>query len=204
MPWRGRSPDTAAPSSMTPGADPAAPGDVGRRGARRRWWIWAGVSAAALVVVVGLLAPRGERPPPAGRDAPRFTLPRLDDPSRTVSLDPGRRPVVVNFWASWCAPCRREMPALEAVSSRLVGRVDFLGVNHQDGRRAALDLVAETGISYPSGYDPDGRVARDLAVFGMPTTLFVDGTGRIVDRRTGELSRAELEKAIERAFGIRF
>jgi len=132
-----------------------------------------------------------------------FTLPRLDDPAETVSLESGDQPVVLNFWASWCVPCRREMPALQAVASRLDGRVRFLGVNHQDGRDAALELVAETGITYASGYDPQGTVARQFGVFGMPTTVFVDARGQIVERRTGELTRAELEAAIERAFGIR-
>ena len=195
---------TDGASSVTAGSDDAAgQDDLGRR-RRRRWrWLLAGLAAAVAVVAVGVLAPRGERPESTSGQVLRFTLPRLDDPSRTVSLEPGGRPVVVNFWASWCVPCRREMPALEAVSSRLAGRVSFLGVNHQDGRRAALELVAETGISYPSGYDPDGRVARELGLFGMPTTFFVDGEGRIVGQRTGELSRAELERSIERAFGIR-
>lgn len=106
-------------------------------------------------------------------------------------------PVVVNFWASWCVPCRREMPALEAIHQEFAGRVAFIGVNHQDRRDDALDLIAQTGISYPSVHDPQGEMALDYDLFGMPTTVFITADGRIAGRHTGELTETDLRDALE-------
>lgn len=138
----------------------------------------------------------------AGGPAEPIVLPRLEGEG-TVSLADFRgRPVVVNFFASWCVPCRAEMPAFQAVSARLGDRVAFLGVDHQDDRKGGLDLVRETGIRYPAGYDPEGKVAQAYGLFGMPTTLFVSPEGTLLETHTGELSEQELVRAIERHFGI--
>lgn len=159
---------------------------------------------AGLAVAVAVLAPKdAAEKTPAGEKAPAFTLARLDDPDETVSLGAlAGRPVVLNFWATWCVPCRKELPTFSAVAQRLGSRVAFLGVNHQDGRRAALDLQKEMGIPYPSGSDPNGRVHAAYGLVGMPTTVFISPDGRILKRRTGELSRAELERIIHERFGI--
>ena len=136
-----------------------------------------------------------------GGKARAFELENLRKGEAAVSLAALRgKPVVLNFWASWCVPCRREMPAFQAVSQKMKGRVAFLGVNHQDSRRLALELVEETGVSYPSGYDPKGSVAAAYGLFGMPTTLFISPGGEILGRRTGEMSRKDLEETIERMF----
>jgi cytochrome c biogenesis protein CcmG/thiol:disulfide interchange protein DsbE len=111
-------------------------------------------------------------------------------------------PVVVNFWASWCVPCRRELPGFAAVSKELEGKLAFLGVNHQDGRGPALDFLQETGLHYPSGFDPKGDVAASYGLLGMPTTVFVSPDGKLLERRTGEISRKELEETIERLFRV--
>ena len=105
--------------------------------------------------------------------------------------------VVLNFWASWCVPCRREMPALEAVHQQFAGRVAFLGVNHQDRRDDALELIAETGTSYPSVHDPEGDVAVAYELFGMPTTVFITADGLVAGRHTGELTDADLRSALD-------
>lgn len=132
-----------------------------------------------------------------GQPAQGFDLPNLREGGEPVRLADYRgRPVVVNFWASWCVPCRREMPAFQAVSKRMRGRVAFIGVNHQDSRKGGLALLAETGVTYPAGYDPDGAVAKAYGLIGMPSTIFVSADGEIVGRRTGGLTAAELERAI--------
>ncbi|CAN5484168.1 hypothetical protein BH20ACT2_BH20ACT2_03920 [soil metagenome] len=124
-----------------------------------------------------------------GDPAPGFVLASLADDDVLISLaDLSGTPAVVNFWASWCVPCRREMAALEAIHQEYAGRVNFVGVNHQDVRSDALDLVAEIGITYPSGYDPRGEVAVEYELFGMPTTVFSTARGRIAGRHTGELT----------------
>jgi cytochrome c biogenesis protein CcmG/thiol:disulfide interchange protein DsbE len=137
------------------------------------------------------------------RAAPTFAIPDLRDEASTVDLRAFRgRPVVLNFWASWCVPCRNEMPAFEAMRRRIGDRVAFVGVNHQDSRDDALELLGETGVGYPSGFDPQGRVAQAYALYGMPTTVFISADGRILASRTGEMSESQLHLAIRDLFAV--
>ena len=169
---------------------------------RFRWLVVAGVAlvAAALAVVVLVEPPSPDGSVDLAADttesAPPFALPALADPDETIDLTDYRGiPVVMNIWASWCLPCRREMPALEAAHQRLGDAVAFVGVNHQDDRAAALDLVADTAITYPSAYDPQGVVAYDYDAYGMPTTVFVTAQGTIAGRHTGELTEDDVIEA---------
>lgn len=158
------------------------------------------------VVVAALLSTKPVVPTapivPGGGPAPAFELENVRPGRALVSLATAQgKPVVLNFWASWCVPCRREMPSFQAVHEATKERVSFLGVNHQDQRGPALELLAETGVRYPSGYDPQGKVAFAYGLYGMPTTIFISADGQVLERRTGELSRAELEATITRLFG---
>lgn len=191
--------DLAAPAT----ADDA---DPGRAGHRRRWILWTGVVGAAVValVVAGLL--RGGSSPTRRPSTParEFRLQDLRVPEKSVALADFRgRPLVINFFASWCVPCAKEMPAFQQVYQQERSRVAFLGVNHQDSRPDGLEMLRRTGVQYPAASDPDGTVAVAYGLFGMPTTLFVSADGRVVDRHTGELSAGELQKAIDRAFPSR-
>lgn len=135
--------------------------------------------------------------------APAFALDNLIEGEPRVALEDLRgRPVVLNFWASWCVPCRREMPVLASAHRRVGDTVAFVGVNHQDNRSAALDLAAATGVAYDSGFDPHGRVARSYSLFGLPTTVFISSEGDVLERHTGELSREQLGAALARVFGV--
>jgi cytochrome c biogenesis protein CcmG/thiol:disulfide interchange protein DsbE len=111
------------------------------------------------------------------------------------------KPEIINIWASWCAPCRREMPMLQRAHERIGGKVLFLGVDVKDSRSHALTFLAQTGISYPQVSDPDGRFALGLRLLGVPNTLVVDGSGQLVDRVIGELSETALQKALA-ALGV--
>lgn len=179
-----------------------ADGVVGRR---RRWFF---LALAVVVVAVGAaaaIATRGsERAPLAAEGrAPSFDLPRVGAADQRVTLEQFRgRPVLVNFWASWCVPCRKEMPALQAAYERAGGRVAFVGVNEKDGASGAVDFQRSTGVRYPSGYDPQGTVGRRFGVRGLPTTVFVDASGQLVGRRLGEVSADELRDLIRTAFDI--
>lgn len=134
--------------------------------------------------------------------APPISLPDLVDPSRTLSLAGLRgRPVLVNFWASWCVPCRKEMPVLEAAYRRLHGRVVFLGVDTNDTRGAALSFLRQTGVTYASAYDPHGTAAAAYGLFGLPTTVFVAPSGRMIERHVGELSPSTLAASIHSLVG---
>lgn len=167
---------------------------------RRRPWgallaVLAIFGLTALAFGAELLAPES---PQGGEDlAPDFSLPSLQVPGDRVSLDLARgRPVVLNFWASSCEPCRRELPAIAAVAEDFGDGVAFLGVNHLDNRGDALNFLGSIDVELPTGYDPEGRVAPTYGVRGMPTTIFIDSSGAIVARHTGEITERQLREQI--------
>ncbi len=117
----------------------------------------------------------------------------------TVALsDFEGKPVVLNFWASWCPACAAEMPDFEQVHQALGDDVTFIGVDMQDiSRDAALQLVEETGVSYQLVDDPIGAVYSQFGGLAMPTTVFIDAQGRIVDTHAGALFAADLAERVE-------
>lgn len=146
-----------------------------------------------------------DRPAEARSDgsiSPDFSLPALDGDG-AISLSQFRGAVVVlNFWATWCGPCRREAPALQAAWEDYRDRgVQFLGVNHQDAREGALAYERELGITYPSVFDPAGEVALDFGLLGLPTTLVIEPGGRIAYRFTGYLQEQALRDALDELLG---
>lgn len=147
-------------------------------------------------------APRCEelpdQPAAAGQDAlPPLTLSCLG-PGPAVSLDQlTGRPTLVNLWATWCLPCREEMPLLQDAFIEHGQQVRFLGVDTQDSPEAAASFVADFQIGYPHALDPDGELLQQLGVRGLPVTLAIDGDGRIVDRVVGQLDAQELQHLME-------
>jgi thiol-disulfide isomerase/thioredoxin len=132
---------------------------------------------------------------PAASDAVDASLEMLD--GGTASLADYRgRPLVVNFFASWCAPCLAEMPGFEQVHQDLADDVGFLGVNLQDPAENGRLVVEHTGVSYDIARDPDGSLFVQLGGFAMPTTVFIDKTGVIVDLHSGELTADALRARI--------
>ncbi len=146
---------------------------------------------AAAIVARGFRppAPVASAPPPepgVGRAAPDFVLSSLTG-GEAIGLRQFRgRPVVLNFWASWCVPCRREAPNLHRAWQSYRGRgVVFLGVDVQDTEADARAFIAEFKVPYPSVRDPSQHVMTAYNVWGLPTTVFIDGTGRIRRQYTG-------------------
>jgi len=129
--------------------------------------------------------------------APDFELPSLEG-GAPIALSLLRGQVVVlNFWASWCAPCRLEAPGLRRVSERYRERgVRFLGVDYRDDDAAARAFVGEFHLRYPSVSDPSGSLADDYELIGFPTTVIIDPAGTIRYRFVGYLDEAVLEDAL--------
>lgn len=123
---------------------------------------------------------RGERPA-----APAFSLPRFDGGTLTLASLRGKY-VLVNFWASWCVPCRDEAPLLERAWRQYRDRgLVVVGVNIQDLEPEARKFIAQFKVSYPNVRDRDGRVSRAYGTTGVPETFFIDRDGRVVRKFPG-------------------
>ena len=108
-------------------------------------------------------------------------------------------PVVVNVWASWCGPCRTEMPALQRVALKRGSEVALIGVNLKDNRGAARRFLQTVPLTYPSYEDPDGRIYNDYALAGAPSTIFYDAAGHKAFTHQGPfLTPADLSRDIDR------
>jgi len=111
----------------------------------------------------------------------------------------GERPIVLNFWAGLCPPCRAEMPDLQEFNEKFKDRAlllgvdlgQFTGLGNQDD---AKELLAELSVTYPAGFTSDSDVIRDYQVLGMPTTVFIGSNGEIFNKWTGALNSSVLEE----------
>jgi len=204
-------------------AEPSAAGSHDDRGGRRRLSVTA-LRVAAVGFVVALLGlliwdlvgtrsgasfvtkiDRGKSPP-----APAFELPVLWDrranwPSALrPRLEDGRVslaelrgfPVVINFWASWCIPCREEAAVFRAVATRYAGRVAFVGMDTQDLKSAARGFLRRYKVNYVSVRDGTDRTYSAYGLTGVPETYFVDREGRAVSHAVGAISRRDLERSV--------
>jgi cytochrome c biogenesis protein CcmG/thiol:disulfide interchange protein DsbE len=149
---------------------------------------------------------KGKRPP-----APSFSLPvvwahdetwppglrrRLDD--RRLSLTELRGyPTVLNFWASWCVPCKQEAPAFAAAAKKFNGRVAFVGMDTQDLTSAAQRFLTRYKVNYVSVRDGTDRTYSAYGLTGVPETYFIDRQGRIVGHKIGQASNADLTIGID-------
>lgn len=130
-----------------------------------------------------------------------FALPALESDG-TVSYDQFRgRPLVLNFFASWCPYCIAEMPGFERVHQQLGPKVSFLGVSQSDPKNASIDLVRQTGITYATAMDPQGSLFRAFGGLSMPVTVFIAPDGQVVDVHSGQINPPELLQFISTYFG---
>ncbi|MCE2854108.1 MAG: TlpA family protein disulfide reductase [Ilumatobacteraceae bacterium] len=137
-----------------------------------------------------------------GEELPPVNLPSVATGDLTAIFPQGR-PLVINFWFSTCEPCRREMPALQAVSQQLSGIVDIIGVNPNDTAEVAANWASDIGVTFPLYTDRDAELLTEVGIGTMPTTLFVSTDGVIVDTHAGEITAAELRAAITTSLGIK-
>jgi cytochrome c biogenesis protein CcmG/thiol:disulfide interchange protein DsbE len=160
---------------------------------------------AALVLLLGrgLQLDAHELPSPLiGKPAPAFKLPRLDDPAQDFTPAQLRGKVwVLNVWASWCAPCRAELPALQALAERRVAPI--VGLNYKDARERGLEWLRGNGNPYVlTAHDLQGKAGIDWGVYGVPETFVIDKQGVVRHKHTGpitpEVVRDSLLPVIER------
>jgi thiol-disulfide isomerase/thioredoxin len=130
--------------------------------------------------------------------APDITLEYFNGDNQQLT-DLVGRPVVLNFWASWCPACVAEMPAFGEVHRKLGDSVEFIGVNMQEvDLDAAMDLVDQTGVEYRLVHDPNGSIYRQFGGVAMPTTVFITADGEIARVHSGTIFEDDLEALIER------
>ena len=132
--------------------------------------------------------------------APDFTVYDIDGNEVKLS-DFFGKPIVVNFWASWCGPCKMEMPDFNEKHQELGEEVTFLMVNMTDGSRETVDIasafIAEQGYTFPVFYDTASSAAMTYSVYSLPTTFFIDAQGNAIAQATGAIDAATLQKGID-------
>jgi len=139
--------------------------------------------------------------PVAGHLAPDFTLTTLSGEEVTLSDFRGRQPVVLNFWATWCPPCRAEIPFFQSASRKYNGQVAVLGVDDGELRATVAPFVTEMGMTYPVPLDEESVVSRRYRVNSLPSTYFIGRDGVVEHVHIGIISQAVLEEQIEALLG---
>jgi thiol-disulfide isomerase/thioredoxin len=137
-----------------------------------------------------------------GGSLEELQLPRLQGGGTVDYAAFGDRPLVLNFFASWCPNCIAEMPEFERVHDLLGDKVAFLGVSQSDARGASIELARETGITYDAAIDERGEFFRAIGGQGMPTTVFVLPGGEIAEIWVGALDADALQQLVADLFGI--
>jgi thiol-disulfide isomerase/thioredoxin len=184
--------------------------DPRRGGGRSRRFkvLQLGIPVAVLAVIVSsvvlAVSYSGSSPTVPVLDTP---VPRVDL-ANVISGAPGvsnavfrGSAVVLNFWGSWCPPCRSEMPTLQAAHRELGNRVIFIGIDEEDTRQAATSFLRSVGVTYSNGFDPNSAVGRSFLIMGTPTTYFIS-KGRELDLTPGEVTKTSLLTNIRQLFGV--
>jgi thiol-disulfide isomerase/thioredoxin len=159
------------------------------------WLIWARTSVSNLLTQAEIYTL--EPAPIAGHPAPDFELKNLAGKSIRLSDFKGK-PVILNFWATWCGPCRAEFPELQQVAIENGDNLVIIGVNHTSADTPALvpDFVEEFGITFPIVLDETGDVVKTYQVLGLPTSVFIDRNGIIQELFTGPVTKTYIESKL--------
>ena len=143
-------------------------------------------------------APEETEPPKV--EAPDFTVENANGEEVKLSDYVGK-PIVLNFWASWCSPCKSEMPEFNAAWEELEGEVQFLMVNMTDGSRETVDTAKEyvegEGFTFPVLFDTNSEAAIAYGAYSLPTTYFIDAEGYLVARAVGAIDGETLQKGLD-------
>ncbi len=169
------------------------------------WW-WAqgdspGSDPVVVINGVGDTSSRPTVPDLAGERLPDVALLALDGRSVGLASLAGT-PVVVNVWASTCAPCRAEMPALQRFADEYAGRVAVVGVDPLDDAADLQAFAATVAVTYPLYRDPDGQLLVEFGITDLPTTLFVRADGTVAAVHLGALDDGELRSLVATELGV--
>jgi cytochrome c biogenesis protein CcmG/thiol:disulfide interchange protein DsbE len=190
-------------AARTPARPAAAQPAVRRQPSRTRLVVAALLPIALLAAWAALLASRGlpAAGPQVGDPAPEFALADLDGQPLRLS-DLGGRPVIVNFWASWCGPCVEEFPVLaRALREHREEGLVVVGIVVRDNSEAARGFMARMGAGWPAAMDPGEEVARRFGIYAPPETFFIDADGTIVGRQIGQLTAGDLDRQLALILG---
>jgi cytochrome c biogenesis protein CcmG/thiol:disulfide interchange protein DsbE len=162
-----------------------------------RGMLIAGVVALLFVLLIGIVLKAGSMSPlsadPSGQPAPTFTLSALDGGGSISLGEYAGKPVILNFWASWCVPCKQEAPVLAEAHRKWASEgIVFLGVDSQDTLKDGRAFEAEYGLGYDSAVDGGALMSR-YGVVGFPETFFIDERGVIVAKFVGPLDQERLD-----------
>ncbi|RME80850.1 MAG: TlpA family protein disulfide reductase [Caldilineae bacterium] len=147
-----------------------------------------------VVFYYGVLNPPSQR---VGSGAAPPVVFTTYDGERIDIADYRGTPIVINFWASWCNPCRDEQPILEAAWRRHKGEVLFIGLSYLDQEKNARAYMEEFDVTYPNGPDMGSRIYTAYHVQGVPETFFIDANGNVQGFHVGPISAEELERRIQ-------
>jgi thiol-disulfide isomerase/thioredoxin len=133
-----------------------------------------------------------------GQTAPDFTLTTFSGHDVTLSQLKGK-PVFLNIWASWCPPCKSEMPDLQRMSRQYEDKVLVYGINSttEDTRDKAEEFVLNMRLTFPNLIDANGQVKRDYRILSMPVSLTIDANGKVVDRHEGQLTPGKMKEMFD-------
>lgn len=161
------------------------------RGQKARWHVTPGVLAFSLVLILflgaGLFQCASRK---VGDPAPDFVFPTID--GQTVQLSKLRgQPVLINFWATWCPPCRAEMPYIQAAFEEKGQEVEFIGVNLEEDLERVRQFAEERGLSFTMALDSEGKSWDTYNIRGLPETFLVDEEGIIRHKKVGPFQSKE-------------
>jgi cytochrome c biogenesis protein CcmG/thiol:disulfide interchange protein DsbE len=151
-----------------------------------------------MAAVIGMALMRQNQTQPTAGPAPAFSLTTFDGQALALAELRGKI-VIVNFWASWCGPCREEAPALQSIWERYQDQdVLVVGVAYADSENGSLAFIEEFGLTYPNGADLGTRISDDYNIKGVPETFIIDQDGNIAEFIYAQVTEAQLSRSIER------
>ncbi|CAG7611927.1 Thiol-disulfide oxidoreductase ResA [Paenibacillus solanacearum] len=162
---------------------------------------WIQIAIFAVIVAVGALTLVSnlffsDKKPEVGSKAPDFTLLGLDGKTYKLS-DAKGKVAVVNFWGTWCEPCRNEMPALERQHAKWAGKnVEFLGLNLDEPRVAVQNFISQYNVTFPILFDKNEENRKRYGVTQYPTTFFIGTDGKIAEIKIGEMTEAYIDSTL--------